>query len=165
MRGQFHTAQFRSGCVPPRCVDSIFRSSGGGAARERRRRPVPRQYRVPNSRRTEIPERRRRTSVRLTRSSPARLRARMHPGPVSYQGKEQGSTPVGDSTTPPRQCSREAAWRDGPGPALPRGTIRSVASTLTSPGWCSLDALPSPPLMLSRRRIRRSDNAVFPAPP
>ncbi len=143
-----------------------FRSSGacpalrrwGGAARQCRRRPIPRQYRAPDSRRH-------RTSVRLARSSPAQPRGRMHSGPVSHHRAEQGSTPVGGSTAPVRQRSREAAWWDGPGPALPRGTVRSVASTFTSSGWCSLNALPSPPLLLSRRRICRSDNAVFPAPP
>jgi len=116
MRGQFHTAQFQSGWV-----ESIFRSSGGGAARKRRCRPVPPQYRVPDSRRTEIPERGHRTRVRLARSSPAQLGGRMHPGLVSHHGAEQRSTPVGGSTTPFHQCSREAAWWDGPGPALPRG--------------------------------------------
>ncbi len=93
---------------------SIFRSSGGGAARERRRRPVPRQYRPAASRRH-------RTSVRLTRSSPVQLRARMHPGLIAHHGPEQGSTPVGGSTTPLRQRSRGAASWDGPGPALSRG--------------------------------------------
>ena len=29
---------------------------------------------------------------------------------------------------------------------------QSVGTTFTSSGWCSLDALPSPPLMLSRRQ-------------
>ncbi len=152
-------------CAPPPCVESIFRSSGGGAARKRRCRPVPRQHHTAASRRTEIPEREHRTSVRLTHFSPAQLGGRLHPRPVSHQGVEQGRTPVGGSTTPPRQCSREAAWWDGPGPALSRGAIRSVVSTFTSSGWCSLNALPSPPLMLPRRRICRTDNAVFPAPP
>ncbi len=67
----------------------------------------------------------------------------MHPAPVSSQGAEQRSNPVADSTTPPHQRSRGAAWWDGPGPALPRRAIRSVVSTFTSSGWCSLDALPS----------------------
>jgi len=109
MSGQFHTAQFRSGCVA-----TIFRSSGGGTARKRRRRPGPRQYHPAASRR-------RRTSDSPTRSSPAQLHGRMHTGPVSHHGAEQESTPEGGSTTPPRQRSREAAWWDVPGPALPRG--------------------------------------------
>jgi len=114
--GQFHTAQ-----APPGCVASIFRSSGGGAARERRRRPVPRQYRTSASRRTSIPERGHRTSIRLTRSSPAQLRGCMHPGPVSQHGAEQGSTPVGGSTTPAQQLGRGGARWYATGPALPRG--------------------------------------------
>jgi len=129
MRGQFHTAQFPPKCVPPTCVATIFRSSGGGAARKRRRRPVPRQYRAPDSCRTESPERRHSTSVRLTRSSPARYHGRLHPGPVSHHGAGQGSTSVGGSTTPSRQHSRGAAWWDGPGPALPRGPSRDGLTT------------------------------------
>jgi len=121
MSGQFHTTQFPRQCVPSQCVESIFRSSGGGAARKRRRRPVPRQYRAAAMRRTEVSERGHRTSVRLTCSFPAQFRGRMYPGPVPYQGAEQGSTPVGGSAIPPRQRSREAAWWDGPGPALARG--------------------------------------------
>jgi len=106
---------------PPQCVESIFRSSGGGAARKRRRRPVPAQYHTAVSRRKRIPEQGRRTNVRLTRSSAVQLRGRMHTDPVSYHGAEQGSTPVGCSTSPLRQRRRERTWWYGPGPALPRG--------------------------------------------
>jgi len=136
LSGEFHTTQFRSGCVPPRWVGTIFRSSGacpprrwaacpalrrwGGAARKRRR-----QYSTPDSRRH-------RTSVRLTRSSPARLHGRMHASPISPHGAEQGSTPVGGSTTTPRQPSRGAAWWDGPGPALPRGPSLDGLKTTVS---------------------------------
>ncbi len=92
----------------------------------RRRAPAP--ARPAASGRTETPERRRRTRVRLTRSSPAQLRGRMHSGPVSYHRAAQGSTLVGGATAQPRRCSRGAAWWDGPRPALPRGpsTIRRI---------------------------------------
>jgi len=129
MSGQFHAAQSPppcapppclpppcspSPCSPPLCVESIFRSSAGGAARKRRRRPAPRQYHI-------APSRQHSTSVHLTRSSPAQLRGRMRPGLVSHHGAEQGSTPVDCSTTPLQRRSREGAWWYGPGPALPRG--------------------------------------------
>jgi hypothetical protein len=84
MSGQLPTAQ-----LPTGSVETIFRSSGGGAARKRphsgiyvRRWPAPRQYRVTAFRRMEISERWNRTSIRLIRSSHAQLRARMHPSPV-----------------------------------------------------------------------------------
>ena len=126
---------------PPQCVGTIFRSSAGGAARKRRRRPIPRQYRVSASRW-------RRTSVRLTRSSPAQLSGRMHPRPVSSHGAEQGSTPVGGSTSPLRQRSREGAWWDGPGPALPRGPSLDGLKTDSTVDDLKVDStvgrLPSP---------------------
>ncbi len=62
-----------------------------------------------------------RTGVRLAGFSPARLCGRRHTGPVSHHEAEQGSRPVGDSTTPPHQRRREAAWWDDPGPVLSRG--------------------------------------------
>ncbi len=83
------------------------------------------QYHTAASRRMEISERGYITIVRLTRSSPAQLRGHLHPGPVSYQGAEQGSTPVGDSTTPLRQRSGGAAWWDVPGPTLSRSSIHN----------------------------------------
>jgi len=63
--------------------------------------------------RTEIPERRHSISVRLTRSSILQLRGRMHPGPVSDHGAEQGSTPFGCSTipTPPAQSRSSTVGR------------------------------------------------------
>ncbi len=108
MSGQFHTAQFRSGCVrpgcvPPRCVESIFRSSAGGAAPDADPRTGARDQRPPDT------------------HPPAQLGGRMHPSPASHHGAEQGSTPVRRSTTPFRQHRRGAAWWYGPGPALPRG--------------------------------------------
>jgi len=112
MSGQCHSAQLPPGCA--RCVESIFRSSAGGAARERWRRSVPPKYRAPGSRCH-------RTSVRLTHSSPVWMGGHMRSGPVSSQGAGQRSTAAGGSTTPSRQCSLGAAWWYGPGPALPRG--------------------------------------------
>jgi len=136
MSGQFHAAQspppclpspcaplpcLPPPCAPPPCVESIFRSSAGGAARQRRRRPAPRQYHTAASPRTEIPEHRHRSSVHLTRSSPAQQGGRMRPGPISHRGAEQRSAPAGCSTIPPRHRNRGAAWWYGPGPALTRG--------------------------------------------
>ncbi len=123
---RFMGGQFPHRAVPARmCPATMSRTDlqivKGGAGACARRRSVPRQYRTAASRRTEIPEGGHRTSIRLTRSSPAQLGGRMHPGPVSYHGAEQGSTPVGGSTALLRQRSREAAWWDGPGPALSRG--------------------------------------------
>ena len=97
-----------------KCVASTFRSSGGGAARKRRRWPAPHQSPAATFRQC-------RTSVRLTRSVPVHLCSRMHQGPISHHGAEQRSTPVGCSTSPLRQRRREGAWWDGPGPALARG--------------------------------------------
>ena len=124
MSEPFHAAQF-----PPGCVGTTFRLSGGGATCQRRRRLVPRQDHDTASRRTWILERRHRTRVRLTRSSPARLRARMRPCPVSHHGAEQGSRPVGGSTSPLRQRRREGIWWYGPGPAPPRGPSRDGLKT------------------------------------
>jgi len=129
MSGKFHATQVPTGCAPPTCVGTIFRSSGacpalrrwGGAAPKRRRRPVPLQYRTRDARRTQIPERGHRTSAPLTRSSPAQLRGNRHTGLVSHQGAMQRSAPAGGSTIPPRHRNRGAAWWYGPGPALPRG--------------------------------------------
>jgi len=112
MRGQFHTAQFQSGWV-----ESIFRSSGGGAARKRRYRPVPPQYRVPDSRRTEISERGHRTRVRLARSSPAQLGGRMHPGLVSHHGAEKHTRGWLDHPIPPVQSRSSMVGRPRTGAA------------------------------------------------
>ena len=101
MSGQFHTARFPPRCVPPECVESIVRSSGGGAAPKRWRRPVPRQYRVPASRRNK-------SNFRPTHSSPAQRRGRL-PGPVSCQGVEQGSTLVGGSTILSHRASQSGS--------------------------------------------------------
>jgi len=135
MSGEFHATQ-----VPTGCVESTFRSSPGGAARKRRHRPVPRQYRTRDARRTQIPERGHRTSAPLTRSSPAQLRGNRHTSLVSHQGAMQRSAPAGGSTIPPRHRNRGAAWWYGPGPALPRGPsqddLKIVPTAVPTVGRC-----------------------------
>lgn len=147
--GQFHAAQspppclpspcaplpcLPPPCAPPPCVESIFRSSAGGAARQRRRRAAPRQHHTAAAPRTEIPERRHRSSGPLTRFSPAQLRGNRHTGPVSHQGAEQRSAPTGCSTIPPRHRRRRSARWYGPGPALPRGPSLDGLKTIPTAG-------------------------------
>jgi len=148
MTGQFHTVQ-----LPPGCVGTTFRLSGGGAARTRWRRLVPRQHRGAACTRHS-------TNVRLTRSSPAQLDGRLHPAPSSHYGAEQGSTPVSGSTIPRHQRVQGAAWWYGPGPALTRGPSEDdLKVDATVDGWWTVagrrtgGGIPSPdcPLMNSSR--------------
>jgi len=124
MGRQYRAALCPPGCVPPQCaqcaqcVASIFRSSGGGAARERphsgiyvRRRPAPRQYH------TAAP-RGYRTSGPPTRSSPVRPGRRMQPCPVSHHGVEQGVPPSSRRRVPwPLRCCSKS--RTMPTPRSP----------------------------------------------
>ncbi len=154
MSGQFYAAPSSSGCVA-----TTFRLSAGGAAPKRRRRGAPRQHHFAASLRTEIPDRGHRTSVCMTRSSPARLGGRMHTGPVSHHGAEQGSTPVGGSTIPLHQRRRGVAWWDGPGPALPRGPSQDdlkVDSTVDRAVDCGrAEVVRAPPTTLSAHEAWR----------
>ncbi len=124
----------------PKCVESIFRSSAGGAARQRWRRAAPRQPRVAAIRRTEFTERRHSTSIHPTRSFSAQRDGRRHTGLTSHQGVVQRSAPAGGSTIPPRHRNRGAAWWYGPGPALPRGPsqddLKIVPTAVPTVGRC-----------------------------
>jgi len=109
MSASFHAAPFPPKCASMRSIDLQI-----VWWRRRAQAPAPARPATVTCRGISPPP-----DQQLSGTSPAQLHGRMHPGLVSYHRAKQGSTPVGDSTAPLRQRSREAAWWDGPRTGAP----------------------------------------------